>query len=181
MVGGTRDDEFEARFQVLFTCAYQGAYKVLGSRADAEDLAQEALARALVRWEQVSGYAEAWVTRASVNLAIDRWRQLERRSRLFELRDVSAVDEVDFGVRADLVRALRCLSSRQRDVVVLRYLMDLPEREVAALLGCSVGSVKQHASRGLEALRGHLGESFGPGDVGCQSDESDRNGGGCDV
>jgi RNA polymerase sigma factor (sigma-70 family) len=51
------------------------------------------------------------------------------------------------------VRALRQVSSRQRDVLVLRYLADLPEAEVAAALGCSVGTVKQHAHRGLRALR----------------------------
>ena len=52
---------------------------------------------------------------------------------------------------------LRSLSRRQREVVALRYLADLPEADVARALGCSVGTVKQHASRGLAALRVALG------------------------
>ena len=57
------------------------------------------------------------------------------------------------GQRVDLHRALDTLSRRQREVIVLRFLADLPEADVAKALGCSVGSVKQHASRGLAALR----------------------------
>ena len=53
---------------------------------------------------------------------------------------------------------LRRLSRRQREVVAMRYLADLPEAEVAAALGCSVGTVKQHASRGLAALRAALAD-----------------------
>ena len=59
--------------------------------------------------------------------------------------------------RVDLVRALRALPRRQREVVALRYLADRPEAEVADLLGCSAGAVKQHAHRGLAALRARLG------------------------
>ena len=56
-------------------------------------------------------------------------------------------------VRGDLHHALGRLSRRQREVLVLRFLADLPEADVAQALGCSVGSVKQHAARGLAALR----------------------------
>jgi RNA polymerase sigma factor (sigma-70 family) len=55
-----------------------------------------------------------------------------------------------------LRQAVAKLSKRQREVVVLRYIMDLSERETADALGCSTGSVKQHASRGLAALRRRL-------------------------
>ncbi|MGH9062770.1 MAG: sigma factor-like helix-turn-helix DNA-binding protein [Acidimicrobiales bacterium] len=57
----------------------------------------------------------------------------------------------------DLVRGLQSLSRRQRQVVVLRYLADRPAGEVAEVLGCSSGSVKTHATRGLAALRRALG------------------------
>ena len=60
--------------------------------------------------------------------------------------------------RVDLQRALLRLPKRQREVVVLRFLADLPEAEVAESLGCSTGTVKSHASRGLVALRLSLGE-----------------------
>ncbi len=55
--------------------------------------------------------------------------------------------------RAELVRALRTLPARQRACVVLRYYADLPEREVADLLGCSVGTVKSQSSKALAKLR----------------------------
>jgi RNA polymerase sigma factor (sigma-70 family) len=61
------------------------------------------------------------------------------------------------GLRIDLHRALESLSKRQREVLVLRFLADLPEADVARALGCSVGSVKQHASRGLATLRTTMG------------------------
>ena len=58
-----------------------------------------------------------------------------------------------------LMRALAALPRRQRTVLVLRYLNDLSELEIADALGCSVGTVKSQASRGLARLR----ESAGPG------------------
>ena len=61
--------------------------------------------------------------------------------------------------RVDLHRALDKLSRRQREVIVLRYFADLPEAAVAETLGCSVGAVKQHASRALAALRAELATS----------------------
>ncbi len=58
--------------------------------------------------------------------------------------------------RAELLAALRKLPRKMRAVLVLRYWEDLSEAETAALLGCSVGSVKAQASRGLARLREHL-------------------------
>jgi RNA polymerase sigma factor (sigma-70 family) len=91
------------------------------------------------------------VARVSANVAIGMLRRQRRR-----LPFTSAAMPVSTEVgtdRLELLEALRSLSRRQREVVVLRYLADLPEAEVAAVLGCSVGTVKQHASRGLAALR----------------------------
>ena len=58
--------------------------------------------------------------------------------------------------RADLLRGLRRLSRRQREVVVLRFVADLPEVAVAEQLGISVSAVKAHSARALAALRAHL-------------------------
>ena len=55
--------------------------------------------------------------------------------------------------RVDVVEALRALPRRQREVVILRYMADLSEQQVADRLGCSIGTVKQHAHRALAALR----------------------------
>jgi RNA polymerase sigma factor (sigma-70 family) len=105
----------------------------------------------LVRWKKVSAYAEPWVVRVAGNLAIDRVRKRQRTG-AFRARDVPGID----AQRVDLQRALVALSPKQREVVILRYLVDLPEVEVAETLGCSVGTVKTHASRGLAALRKSL-------------------------
>ena len=67
----------------------------------------------------------------------------------------SFAEEVKLGY-VDLQRALLALSPKQREVVVLRYLVDLPEAEVAKAMRCSVGTVKTHASRGLASLRRSL-------------------------
>jgi RNA polymerase sigma factor (sigma-70 family) len=85
------------------------------------------------------------------NLAIDRVRK-RKRVLAPEIGDVPGVD----AQRVDLQRALLALSPKQRDVVVLRYLVDLPEADVAKAMRCSVGTVKTHASRGLAALRRSL-------------------------
>lgn len=144
-------DGFDTEFDTLWSRAYGVAYVVLGDRGESEDIAQETLARALVRWKKVSAYAEPWVVRVAGNLAIDRVRQ-RQRARGVPAPDVPPVD----AQRVDLQRALIALSPKQREVVMLRYLVDLPEAEVAQSLGCSVGTVKTHASRGLAALRKQL-------------------------
>jgi RNA polymerase sigma factor (sigma-70 family) len=152
---------FDASFRRLFATAYQAAFRILGSRAEAEEVAQETLARCLVRWRRVAPYAEAWVSRTAVNLAIDVYRHRSKAPPPTRGEHVNPPDRL-VELRADLVRALRLLSRRQRDVVVMRYLVELPEREVAQLLGCSEGTVKRHATRGLAALRRELGITFGP-------------------
>ena len=144
-------DNFDTEFEHLWSRAYGVAYVVLGDRGESEDIAQETLARALVRWKKVSAYAEPWVVRVAGNLAIDRVRK-RQRTRGVPTEHVPAVD----AQRIDLQRALIALSPKQREVVILRYLVDLPEVEVAETLGCSVGTVKTHASRGLAALRKSL-------------------------
>lgn len=147
---------FDDAFATLYRAAYRSAYKLLGDRTEAEDIAQEACARALDRWKKVEGYAQPWVCRVAANLAIDRARSHDRSRRgLMGSQEPGRLDP-DAVQRVDLVRALRKLPTRQRDVVVLRYLVDQPEEQVAALLGVSVGSVKTHASRGLSALRREL-------------------------
>lgn len=147
---------FDAAFPTLFRSAYQAAFRILGSRAEAEEVAQEALARSLTRWNRVAPYAEAWVTRTAVNLAIDVYRRRAKAPPPGRAEPVAGVDE-HVELRADLVRALKGLSRRQRDVVVLRYLFGYSEREIAASLGIAAGSVKRHASRGLAALRSEMG------------------------
>lgn len=144
---------FEAAFDELASAAYRVGYRLLGDRAAAEDVAQEALARALVRWRRVQDHALPWVIRVATNLALDRLR-VGVRSIVHDPPD-HPVDDASTAaaVRITLARQVASLPRRQRDVVVLRYLGDLTEVQVASMLGVSQGSVKRHARRGLSALR----------------------------
>jgi RNA polymerase sigma-70 factor (sigma-E family) len=152
-------DGFDLAFENLYRLAYRVAYRILGDQGDAEDVAQETLARAVVRWSRLKDRPEGWVTRVASNLAIDRYRR-RRRSVAPMTGPVGLVDP-HLGERGDLVVALRRLPRRQREAVVLRYLGDLSEAQVALEMGCSIGAVKSHGARGLTALRRHLSVAGG--------------------
>lgn len=150
---------FDETFPRLFSDSYRVAFRLLGNRTEAEDVAQEACARAYSRWATVHDYAEPWCVRVAANLALDALRARSRAHRRDERLSAehprstgAAVDD-----RLDLYAALARLPRRQRDVVVLRYLGDQSEQRTAAALGVSVGSVKTHASRGLARLREVMG------------------------
>lgn len=128
-------------------------------RAAAEDLLQLALERAYRHWGRVcrSGDPERYVRRILANVANDRWRRAVRRPErpLGPGEAPVAEDQADVVAERDfLIRALAGLPPRQRTVLVLRYYNDMSEAEVASVLGCSVGTVKSQASRGLARLRG---------------------------
>src|SRR5580692_8119059 len=150
---------FELAFADLYRLAYRVAFRILGDRSEAEDVAQEALARAALRWSRLHERPEGWVCRVAANQAIDRYRRRRRQPQI-PAGPIGIVDE-RLGERGDLVAALRKLPRRQREVVVLRYLADFSEEDVALALGCSVGTVKSQASRGLSALRNHFGGRTG--------------------
>jgi len=148
------DAEFDAAFPALYGHAYRVAYRICGSDEDAKDLAQDALVRAYGRWSKVSSYSDpsAWVARVVTNLAFDLWRRRRLVRRLRPASPPPAEDE-----HLELYVALAALPKRQREVVVLRYLADRTEDATAEVLGVSVGTVKTHVSRGLDALRARLG------------------------
>jgi RNA polymerase sigma-70 factor (ECF subfamily) len=149
---------FDDAYPGLYRCAYRIAFRLLGGREEAADLAQEACARAYSHWNRVGGFEspDAWVTRVAGNLALDLLRR-RRTASLHAARRAPDSKEPD-AERVDLQRALALLPRRQRQVVLLRFVADLPEAAVAAALGCSVGTVKSQASRGLAALRTTLAE-----------------------
>jgi RNA polymerase sigma-70 factor (sigma-E family) len=134
------------------------AIALTGSRQDAEDLVQAAVERFLRRRRRVDDL-EGYLRRTLYNLAADGWRRRgtwRRRSPLLVSLpgDDSRADPVTtVDLRDALVRALRELPPRQRAVLVLRYWEQLTQAETAELLGCSEGTVKSAASRGLTRLR----------------------------
>ncbi len=137
-------------------------YLMAWDLAEAEDLVQETLLRVARRWNRVRSmdHPHSYARRILVNLAID---SAERRARhrgelgaprLAEHKDKRAERELGaVDTQAELLAALARLPVRQRAVIVLRYWEDLPEAEVAVILGCSRGTVKSTASRGLVRLR----------------------------
>jgi RNA polymerase sigma-70 factor (sigma-E family) len=133
------------------------AYLITGSTYDAEDLLQSALLKVMRRWRQVDDPLP-YLRRTMINHHLSMWRRL--RSREVVIANVPeriTGDGVDRVVqRQAVLAALRELPARTRVVVVLRYVADLPEAEVAAALGWPVGTVKSHASRGLARLRAAL-------------------------
>ncbi len=145
-----RSAGFVDAFDLLYRAAYQHAYQLLGDRQEAEDIAQEACARACLRWRRIDN-PRAWVLRVTTNLVFDRFRRLRTAAKHTATRPAPAAPADERHL--DLRRALARLPKRQRDVVALRYLADLSEAETAAALGCSRGTVKTHAARGLRALR----------------------------
>jgi RNA polymerase sigma-70 factor (sigma-E family) len=155
---GENEDTFRTAFIDLWPVARRAAARLVGDGAPADDIAAEALARAFARWPRLDGspHRDAWVVRTAVNLAIDTVRRRPRFAPAPARR--SAEDAVE--TRLALVAALRALPARQREVVVLRYLTDHSEAEVAQMLGLAPGTVRSHMQRGLEALRRRLGDGF---------------------
>ncbi|NUT21777.1 MAG: SigE family RNA polymerase sigma factor [Hamadaea sp.] len=126
-----------------------------GSRFAGEDLVQVALERLMRNWNKVHSDREGYLRRTLYHLAIDRWRLRKRRPEvLTEIEPPGHSDGSDeLHLRHALLDALAQLPPRQRAVLVLRYWEQYSEIEAAALLGCSVGTVKSTASRGLARLR----------------------------
>jgi RNA polymerase sigma-70 factor (sigma-E family) len=138
------------------------AYLLTGNPAVAEDLAQEAFLRAASRFPQIRdpNSFPAYLRRTVINL----WKNSLRRQRRVQaylarqnprtLEDQPVDLATRYAVRAALVR----LGPRQRAAIVLRYYEDLPERQIAELLGCRPGTVKSLLARGMDSLRTDLGE-----------------------
>ena len=123
----------------------------------ARDVTAEAFTRALERWDRVASMdsPSAWTYRVGVNLVRRRIRRaaVERRlwSHAAEPATPSAVD-------LDLWNAVRALPVRQRTAVALRYVCDLPQAEIAAIMHTAVGTV----SATLTAARRRLSEQLAP-------------------
>ena len=130
------------------------AYLLTGDRHLAEDLMQTALAKTYRHWSRVrTGSPEAYIRQVMVRENISWWRR--RRSAEVVVAQVPEREAArpDVEGRIALDAALRQLTPHQRAVLVLRYYVDLTERQVADTLGCSVGTVKSQAHRALARLR----------------------------
>jgi RNA polymerase sigma-70 factor (sigma-E family) len=146
----------------------RAAYLVVGDVAEAEDVVQECLIKVARRWPRVRtmDHPLAYARRVLINVALDGSHGRVRRRDELELpnalqnghdegsaRELAAVD-----ARSELEQALAMLPPRQRAVLVLRYFEDLSEADTAAVLGCSLGTVKSTASRALTRLQSTLAD-----------------------
>ena len=155
------EDEAEFRDYVAgrWTWLVQAAVLLTGDAGHAEDLAQTALARVFSSWSRVRAAddMDAYTMRILINQNKNRFRKRRVVEDLTavppEQRDPDLTSRVD--QRAGLLAALASLPKRQREVVVLRYWEDYSEAQTAGILGCSVGTVKSQASKGLAKLRTH--------------------------
>jgi RNA polymerase sigma-70 factor (sigma-E family) len=145
---GGRPVSFEELFEAEYERMVRTALLLLGSRAEAEEVAQDAFARVELRWSRLDnpgGYLRRCVVNRSHDLL--RRRRLEQRFRLLR-------HEVDHELGADeLTDALAVLPAKRRTAVVLRYYGGLREREIAEAMGVRPGTVKSLIHRALAQLR----------------------------
>jgi RNA polymerase sigma-70 factor (sigma-E family) len=129
------------------------AYLLVRDRTLAEDLLQTALVKAWFAWDRLEGDPEPYVRRVLVTTQISWWRRRWRGEIPTDELPDSSSGTRDQEAAQDLWLAVGHLPPRQRAVVVLRFFEDLTEADTAALLGCSVGTVKSQCSKALAALR----------------------------
>jgi RNA polymerase sigma-70 factor (sigma-E family) len=133
------------------------AYLMVGDTRAAEDIVQTALAKVLVRWDRVVAggaplpYVRAAVVRTALSARRRRWNGERPTAELPERGTDDRTDGLD--ARQRLRDALAKAPPRQRACVVLRHYEDLDEATTAAILGCSVGTVKSQTAKGLANLR----------------------------
>jgi RNA polymerase sigma-70 factor (sigma-E family) len=163
--GSERDERFEAFVRSRGDHHLRSAVLLAGDWQAGEDLLQASLLRLYRAWPRldVSADPDAYLRQIIVNTRRSWWQVRWRReapARLEPDESAEAGPAADFAeqyVLGQFVRqALARLPRQQRAVLVLRYCEDLPVAEVAAMLGCSDGTVKAHAHRGLRALRAEL-------------------------
>jgi RNA polymerase sigma-70 factor (sigma-E family) len=152
--------DFEGFYRAHYARLVGQMVAVVGDVHEAEDVVQEAFARASLHWSRVRGYhaPDAWVRRVALNYALSGLRRARYRR-----RTVERLAQVDQAVPAataevvDMVAALRQLPPRQREVLVLYYVVELPVEEIGRHLRLPVGTVKSRLARGRTALARVLG------------------------
>jgi len=152
----TFDELYRRDFRALVALAYG----LSGSRAAAEELAQEAFLAAHRRWDRIGGYDDpsAWLRRVVVNRSVSavRRRMAERRA-LARLGGRRVLPEVLPEPDEAVWRAVRALPPRQAQVVALFYVDDRSVADIALILECAQGTVKAHLHKARRALAVALG------------------------
>jgi RNA polymerase sigma-70 factor (sigma-E family) len=156
-VPGSHDDDFASFVGARSGPLLRLAVGLTGSRPAGEDLLQSALTKTYLSWRKVeaAGDADAYVRRIVVNTHLSLLRRRRVREDLRpELVDVAGTPP-SYGIddRDALWSALSRLGRRQRAIVVLRYYEDLPDEQIAELLGCTAATVRSQSMRALATLK----------------------------
>lgn len=151
-------------FDQKFSSLRRLAFALLGDASAADEVAQDAFVRLYASWRRLDelDHPPTYLRKIVLNLCRTRGRRaaLQRRSQpLLGRADVAR--DPDVALRLDVWKAIERLPQRQRACVVLRYLEDLPEADVAQLLECSVGTVKSQLHKARAKLEAALGSSMG--------------------
>lgn len=156
-MSSAQDQEFNDYVAARGPALLRAALALCNDRSEAEDLLQSALVQTYLAWGRIHDRSalDGYVRRAMVNTQISWWRR--RRLDVFptdQLPEEAVDDHSGSSAQRDaLSRALARLPPRQRAAIVLRYYEDLPEAEIARLLGVSIGTVKSTVSRAVARLR----------------------------
>lgn len=159
-----RHEDFAEFYEASYCRVVALVAAIVGDRYQAEDIAQEAYARALTRWSRIARYdlPEAWVRRVALRLTIDADRRRRRAASLYALLAVGQRGRVqprDPLAATALSVALMRLPLAQRQVLVLYYLADLPVEDIARDCGVSVGTVRTRLAAARHRLHRELSES----------------------
>ncbi len=154
----------EKAFVEFFRESWDPCLKAVAAGTGDMQLAEEHLADAFTRawasWRKVSRHPapRAWVVRTALNAGVSRWRRRARELPLID-HDAEAPGSAGTGLDAVLLAALRRLPARQREVIVLRVLLDLDIETTARELGIAPGTVRAHLSRAVTTLRNELDQA----------------------
>ncbi|MFF4765169.1 SigE family RNA polymerase sigma factor [Streptomyces sp. NPDC001255] len=160
---GTTVDHLTETYRAHYRSLLGLAALLLDDTASCEDVVQEAFIRVHSARKRVRDPEKtlAYLRQTVVNLSRSTLRRRILGLKLLSkpMPDMASAEEgaYDLLERDDLIKAMRGLQRRQREVLVLRYFADMTEAQVAETLGVSVGSVKAYGSRGIAALRVAMG------------------------
>lgn len=148
--GEVRTLDFEDFFRSEFPTIFRAVALFTGSREAAEDISQEAFARAYSRWWRLHDrpWAGGWVMTTAINLC-----KKEHKRSATHPRVGSQHEQLGSESTVDVSRAVQALPPRQRTAVALFYLADLPLPQIAHLMQISEGSVKAHLAQARKNLR----------------------------
>ncbi len=158
----TEDPAFASFFEREHRRLVGALYLLTGDLAEAEDLAQEAMARVFERWERVRAMESptGYVFRVAYNLNRRRLRRLGLQARK-HLATRGAADPTEAAeARSDLMRAMGDLPPPQRAALILVEFVGMTSEEAGRALGIAAGSVRARLSKGRAAIRKQLGDDY---------------------